>query len=77
MIVCADDFKIDLLAPINYSEELVEQMTASGMMQQVTLPTRMGHLNSKSLIDHVHTPSKRTLRTDVVATDISDNFMTN
>ena len=51
-------------------------MIASDLMPEVALPARMRHSNSKSLIDHVYTRSKRTLRTDVIATDISDHYMT-
>ena len=74
-IICAGDFNIDLLVQTNYSEELVERMIALGLMQQVTLPTRIGN-STKTLIDHVYTRSKRTLRTDIIDSSLSDHFLT-
>ena len=48
-------------------------MISQGFIQQVTLPTRQGQ-NHSSLIDHVYTRSKRKLRSDIIITDISDQY---
>ena len=65
-IICAGDFNIDLLVQTNYSEELVERMIALGLMQQVTLPTRIGNT----------TKTLKTLRTDIIDSSLSDHFLT-
>ena len=48
-------------------------MISLGFIQQVTQATRQCNNNS-SLIDHVYTRSRRTLRSDVIMSDISDHY---
>ena len=69
------DFNIDLLQDNNNRDKLIDSTVQLGFIQQVTLPTRVTD-TSKSLIDHVYTKSKNTIATDVIASDISDHFLT-
>ena len=57
----------------NQLESLIEEMISLGFIQQVTQPTRQCNNNS-SLIDHVYTRSRRTLRSDIIISDIPDHY---
>ena len=60
-IICLGDFNIDLMKQNNQSECLIEEMISLGFIQQVMQATRQCE-NTSSLIDHVYTRSRRTLR---------------
>ena len=74
-IICLGDFNIDLMKQNNQSECLIEEMISLGFIQQVTQATRQCESTS-SLIDHVYARSRRTLRSDIVISDISDHYPT-
>ena len=46
-----------------------------GLLQQVTLPTRITE-STETLIDHVYTRNSNLITTDVIITDISDHYAT-
>ena len=66
------DFNLDLSNPDEFTENLIEQMIARGMLQQVTNFTRTTD-KCRSLIDHVYTRSKHRSFTDILLADISDH----
>ena len=74
-IIMVGDFNIDLAKSSMNTNTLIETTLGFQLIQQVTLPTRVTS-NSSTLIDHVYTKSKRTLKTDVVLTTISDHYAT-
>ena len=74
-IIVVGDLNIDLSQSTNRSDDLVDSMVTLGFIQQITVPTRVGSTNN-SIIDHVYTKSKRTLKSDVIVSDISDHFAT-
>ena len=74
-ILMVGDFNIDLLQDNNNRDKLIDSTVQLGFTQQVTLPTHVTD-TSKSLIDHIYTKSKSTIATDVLASDISDHFLT-
>ena len=75
-IIILGDFNIDLKNRTTlFSEDMQEQLIALGFQQQVTLPTRDIN-NMSTIIDHVYTWSNRTLRTDIIKSDLSDHYLT-
>ena len=74
-IVMVGDINIDLLSDSSNREKLLDATIQLGLLQQVTLPTRVTE-TTESLIDHVYTRSKRSLVTDVISSDISDHYLT-
>ena len=75
-IIILGDFNIDLKNRTTlFSEDMQEQLIALGFLQQVTLPTRDVN-NTSTIIDHVYTRSNRTLRTDIIKSNLSDHYLT-
>ena len=74
-IIMVGDFNVDIIKSSTATDNLIDLTLSKGLMQQVTLPTRVAG-NSKTLIDHVYTKSKKTLKTDVVMSTISDHYST-
>ena len=71
-LTVAGDFNLDLSNPDEFTETLIEQTIARGMLQQVTNFTRTTD-KCRSLIDHVYTRSKHRSFTDIILADISDH----
>ena len=58
-IIMVGDFNVDISKSSTATDNLIDLTLSKGLMQQVTLPTRVAG-NSKTLIDHVYTKSKKT-----------------
>ena len=69
------DFNVKLLKSSCNTDLLLETTLGLGLIQQVTLPTRVSDY-FETLIDHVYTSSRRKLKTDVITSHISDHYAT-
>jgi exonuclease III len=74
-IMVAGDFNVDLDKQDRISHDLIDTMSMSGFIQQVTLPTRITD-SSASRIDHFYSNSRKKLVSNVIAIDISDHLPT-
>jgi hypothetical protein len=74
-LIVVGDFNMDLLTPGKHANELVDYMANNGLLQHITLPTRVEN-QSTSLIDHIYTKSKTKFSSAVITTDISDHCPT-
>jgi hypothetical protein len=72
-LIVMGDFNIDLSKQDRIAEDLIDTMCTAGFLQQVTIPTRITE-NTKSLIDHVFTNSRKKLVSNVIMTDIADHL---
>ena len=74
-ILMVGDFNVNLLKSSCNTDSLLETTLGLGLIQQVTLPTRVSD-NFETLIDHVYTSSRRKLKVDVITSQISDHYAT-
>jgi hypothetical protein len=74
-IVIVGDFNVDLLENTSFSDKLISQFLPLGLLQRVSIPTRVQG-KSKSLIDHAYVRSNKQVLSNVLVTDISDHFAT-
>jgi hypothetical protein len=67
------DFNIDLKKQDRISEELIDNLSSAGFLQQVTIATRITD-STESIIDLSFTNSSKQLVSNVIMTDISDHL---
>ena len=69
------DFNVNLQKSSCNTDSLLDITMDLGLIQRVTIPTRVSD-NYETLIDHVHTKSKKKIKTDVIISRISDHYAT-
>lgn len=74
-LICAGDFNIDQSKSSKLSDLLQTATSSAGLLQQVTIPTRVTN-NTESIIDLVFTRSNKILQSHVLISDISDHYPT-
>ena len=71
-IIMLGDFNIDLAKRTEHTESFIENTIHRGFLQQVTDFTRC-YQDTKTLIDHVYSRSKKPSRSDIIQEDLSDH----